>query len=203
MIKALTNFFIIVFLFFITIPSNSYSQDKKDVTSQKVQQSEIVTDSDQYVIGTEDMIYIYVWKEEALSRTVPVRIDGKISLPLVDDIQAAGLTPLQLKKELAKKLSKFIDNPSVYVTVMAANSYKVYVSGEIKQPGVQLIRSQVSLVKLIIMVGGFTEWADQKKILILRKEKDANKRLIANYKKIIAGEEPDIAINQGDIVIIP
>ena len=85
---------------------------------------------------------------------------------------------------------------------MEANSFKVYVSGEVKQPGVQRIRSEMTLVKLIIMAGGFTEWANQKKILIISKEKGAEKRTTVNYKKIIEGEEPDIVIKRGDTVIV-
>ena len=96
---------------------------------------------------------ICVWKEESLTKTVPVCIDGKISLPLLDDIQAAGLTPLQLR-ELTKRLSGFVDNPTVTVTVKEANSYRVFISGEVKQPGIVRIRSEVTLVNLIIMVGG-------------------------------------------------
>ncbi|MEN6420593.1 MAG: polysaccharide biosynthesis/export family protein, partial [Smithella sp.] len=106
--------------------------------------------NDEYIIGPEDVLDIFVWKEESLTKTVPVRIDGKISLPLLDDIQASGLTPLQLKEELTKKLSKFVDNPTVTVTVKEANSFRVFVSGEVKQPGIVHIRSEVTLVKLIV-----------------------------------------------------
>jgi len=144
-----------------------------------------------------------VWKEESLTKTVPVRIDGKISLPLLDDIQAAGLTPLQLKEEITKKLSGFVDNPTVTVTVKEANSYRVFISGEVKQPGIVHIRSEVTLVKLIIMVGGFTEWANKRKISIITKENGKEKRITANYNKIIDGDIPDIVIKPGDTVIIP
>ena len=96
--------------------------------------SGIAADTDQYVIGPEDVLDIFVWKEESLSKTVPVRIDGKISMPLLDDIQAAGLTPLQLKEEITSRLRKFVDNPTVTVTVREANSYRIFISGEVKQP---------------------------------------------------------------------
>jgi len=158
--------------------------------------------NDQYVIGPEDVLLIYVWGEDSITKTVPVRIDGKISLPLVDDIQAAGLTPLQLKEVLTEKLKNFVESPTITVTVMEANSFKVYVSGEVKQPGVHRIRSEITLVKLIIMTGGFTEWADQKKILIITKEKGMEKRMTVNYRKIIEGDEPDVVIKRGDTVIV-
>jgi polysaccharide export outer membrane protein len=172
------------------------------VPAQKTQ-GEVTTDSDTYIIGPEDVLHIYVWKEEPLSKTVPVRMDGKISLPLVDDLQAADLTPLQLKDVIIEKLKGFIDNPTVSVTVMEANSFKVYVAGEVKTPGVVKLRSETSLVQIMSMVGGFTDWADQKKILIIRKEKGAEKRIKANYKKIIDGREPDVTIKRGDMVVVP
>ncbi len=157
----------------------------------------------QYIIGPEDVLYISVWKEDQISRSVPVRTDGMISLPLVDDVQAAGLTPMQLKEILSDKFKKFIDNPSVSVIVSEANSFKVYLSGEVKNPGVHRFRSDVTLVRLITQAGGFTEWANQKKILILRKEKGADKRITVNYKKIIDGDEPDVTILSGDTVVVP
>jgi len=115
----------------------------------------------------------------------------------VDDVHAAGLTPLQLKDVLTQMLKGFVENPTISVTVMEANSYKVYVSGEVKQPGVQLIRSEITLMKLITMAGGFTEWANKKKILILRKELGIDKRITANYNRIVEGKDPDIIINRG------
>ena len=200
--KALAVFLLTAWVLSITAPSIVCAQEGKAADPSGKVQGAVAADSDQYIIGPEDVLLIYVWKEESLTKTVPVRIDGKISLPLVNDIQAAGLTPLQLKEALTEKLKGFIENPTVTVTVMEANSFKVYVSGEVKQPGVHRIRSEITLVKLIIMVGGFTEWANQKKILIITKEKGVEKRMTVNYKKIIEGEEPDIVIKRGDTVIV-
>jgi polysaccharide export outer membrane protein len=185
------------------LPSSVYPQQNKNIASPQKTQGEIATDSDQYIIGPEDVINIHVWREEQLSKTVPVRMDGKISLPLVDDVQAAELTPLQLKEVLTKKLKNVVDNPTVSVTVIEANSFKVYVSGEVKGPGAHRLRSETSFVQLMTMVGGFTDWADKKKILIIRKEKGAEKRIKVNYKKILDGEEPDIIIKRGDMVVVP
>ena len=201
--KVIIGFYIFVFLFFVVEPSQVYSQETKGAIPAKAAQADVAADSDSYIIGPEDVIHIYVWKEESLTETVPVRMDGKISLPLVDDIQAAELTPLQLKDVLTQKLKGFLDNPTISVTVLEANSFKVYVSGEVKQPGVQRIRSEITFVKLMTMVGGFTEWANKKKILILRKERGADKRITVNYNKIIEGKEPDIIINRGDTIIVP
>jgi len=177
--------------------------EQKDAAPIRTVQGAVATDSDQYIIGPEDVLFINVWREESLSKTVPVRMDGKISLPLVDDVQAADLTPLQLKDVLIKKMQKVIDNPTVSVTVMEANSFKVYVSGQVKNPSVYRLRNDTSLVQLMIIAGGFTDWANQKKILIIRKDSGKDKRITVNYKKIIDGDEPDIAIKRGDTVIVP
>lgn len=200
--KAWTVFLLTAWVLSIMAPSIGCAQDGKAADPSGKAQGAVAADNDQYVIGPEDVLLIYVWKEESITKTVPVRIDGKISLPLVNDIQAAGLTPLQLKEALTEKLKGFIENPTITVTVMEANSFKVYLSGEVKQPGIHRIRSEITLVKLIIMAGGFTEWANQKKILIITKEKGAEKRMTVNYKQIIEGEEPDIVIKRGDTVIV-
>ncbi len=197
----------IIWLIYVSGPSFLHAQEGKvaapTVKPEQLVKGEIATDSDQYVIGPEDVLHIHVWGEEALTiNAVPVRMDGKISLPLVDDVQAAGLTPLQLKVALTEKLKGFVDNPTVSVTVLEANSFKVYVTGEVKQPGVMRIRSPVTLVKLITMAGGFTEWANRKKILIITRENGKEKRITANYNKIIDGKEPDIVIKQGDIIVV-
>lgn len=192
----------IIITLFIT---GAYSQDKKQEAASaqnKAQKGEIAADSDTYIIGPEDVLNVYVWREESMTKTVPVRIDGKISLPLVDDIQAAGLTPLKLKEIVAEKLKNFIDNPTVTITVIEANSYKIYISGEVKSPGVMRIRSQTTLLKAIIMAGGFTEWANKRKILIITTENGQEKRIIANYNKIIDGDVPDVVINRGDTIVV-
>ncbi len=181
------------------------AQNERDVLTQKQAQSEMGVDSDRYVIGAEDVLYIHVWREEALSRTIPVRMDGHISLPLIHEIKAAGLTPLQLKEEITKKLKEFIENPMVSVMVMEANSFKVYVSGQVRTPGVVRLRSETTLLQLIPMVGGFTEWANQKKILIIRKEDGKEKRFVVNYKNLMKGEnlESNIVLKAGDTIIVP
>ncbi len=162
-------------------------------------------DSDRYVIGAEDVLYIHVWREEALSRTVPVRMDGHISLPLIHEIRATGLTPLQLKEEITNKLREFIENPIVSVMVMEANSFKVFVSGQVRTPGVVRLRSETTILQLIPMVGGFTDWANQKKILIIRKEEGKEKRFVVNYKNLMKGEnlESNIVLKAGDTIIVP
>jgi polysaccharide export outer membrane protein len=180
-------------------------QTEKEIVLKKQAQAEVAADSDQYVIGPEDLLYIHVWREDALSRTVPVRVDGNISLPLVHELKAAGLTPLKLKENLTERFKEFIENPNVSVTVMEANSLKVYVTGQVKTPGVYRLRSETTVLQIIPMAGGFTDWANQKKILIIRKENGKEKRITVNYKKILKGGSPDsnIVLKAGDTVIVP
>lgn len=182
-----------------------FAQQEKEVLLKKQAQSEIKADSSDHVIGPEDVLYIHVWREEAITRTVPVRMDGNISLPLIDEVQAAGLTPLQLKEVLTEKLKKFVDLPNVSVMVMEANSYKIYISGQVRSPGVYRLRSETSILQIIPMAGGFTEWANQKKILILRKESGKEKRITVNYKNIVEGKESGgiIVLKPGDTIIVP
>jgi len=181
------------------------SQTEKEILLKKQAQAEMAADSDQYVIGPEDVLYIHVWREDALSRTVPVRMDGNISLPLINEVKAAGLTPLKLKENLTERLKEFFENPNVSVTVVEANSFKVYVSGQVKTPGVYRLRSETTVLQIIPMAGGFGEWANQRKILIIRKENGKEKRITVNYKKILKGNSPDsnIVLKGGDTIIVP
>jgi polysaccharide export outer membrane protein len=205
--KKLTLYLGIVGLVIVFIvPAVVYAEEEKEVLLKKQAQTEIQANSNQYVIGPEDVLYIHTWKEEALSRTVPVRMDGKISLPLIDEIQAAGLSPLQLKEVLIDKFKKFIDNPNISVIVVEANSYKVYVSGLVRTPGVYRIKSEseTTLLQILPMAGGLLN-PDQRKILIIRKEDGKEQRIVVNYKKIIQGQEPisSCVVRPGDTVIVP
>ena len=198
-IGVMTGFAILTFF------SVAYPQTDKEILLKKEAQAEIPADSDSYVIGSEDVLYIHVWKEETLSKTVSVRMDGKISIPLVNDVQAAGLTPLKLKEKLTEKLQDFVEAPNVTVIVMEANSFKVYFSGQVKTPGVLRLRTETSLAQAISMVGGFTDWANQSKIIIIRKENGKEKRFTINYKKIVQGKDLDlnITLKRGDTIIVP
>lgn len=194
-----------VFFILSTTQRVTFPQADQEIITKKQAQAEMGIDSDRYVIGPEDILYIHVWREEALSRTVPVRMDGYISLPLIHEVKAAGLTPLQLKEELIKRLKEFIETPNVSVIVMEANSFKVYVSGQVRNPGVYRLRSETTLLQIIPMAGGFTEWANQKKILVIRREGGKESRFVINYKKLMQGEElqSNIVLKAGDTIIVP
>jgi polysaccharide export outer membrane protein len=203
--KKLMVFGIIGIGILLIYHSVAYPQTEKEALLKKQAQAEVAADSENYIIGSEDILYIHIWKEEHLSRTVPVRRDGIISLPLVDEIKAEGLTPLQLKEILAQRFKEFIGDPNITVMVMEANSFKIYVSGQIRNPGVYRLRSETSLLQIIPMAGGFTDWANQKKILIIRKEGGKEKRITVNYKKIVKGEDlgSNIILKAGDTIIVP
>lgn len=203
--KKLFNIGIIIVWAVLIFNSIAYPQADKEILLKKEAQAEIAADSDRYVIGAEDVLYIHVWREETVTKTVSVRMDGMISIPLVDEIQAAGLTPLQLKEKLTERLKQFIENPNVTVVVMEANSFKVYISGQISKPGIYRLRSDTTLAQIISMAGGLNEWANQKKIIIIRKENGKEKRFTINYKKIVKGEDlsSNIILKSGDTIIVP
>ena len=181
-----------------------YAQGPQPGSPAQSGQGQPLVDSGTYVIGPEDVLDIFVWKETELSRRVPVRMDGKISIPLVGELQAAGLTPLKLKAELIDKLKAYVEIPNVTVTVMEVNSFKVYISGQVAKPGAYTLRSETTFLQFITMVGGFTEWANQRKILLLRKEQGMEKRYTINYKKIISGDDmsQNMVLNSGDTIIV-
>lgn len=203
--KKLFNIGIIIVWAVLIFNSIAYPQADKEILLKKEAQAEIAADSDRYIIGAEDVLYIHVWREETVTKTVSVRMDGMISIPLVDEIQAAGLTPLQLKEKLTERLKQFIENPNVTVVVMEANSFKVYISGQISKPGIYRLRSDTTLAQIISMAGGLNEWANQKKIIIIRKENGKEKRFTINYKKIVKGEDlsSNIILKSGDTIIVP
>ena len=162
-----------------------------------------VGEGDEYIIGPEDVLDIQVWREQALSGKVLVRADGKISLPLIQDVTAAGLTPPQLQQKLVERLKDFVDSPNVSVTVLEPNSFKIFISGQVKNPGLHRLRTKTTLLQFIPMVGGFTEWAKQKKILVIRKENGEEKRITVNYKKMVNGQVPAFVLKSGDTIIVP
>jgi len=198
------NTVIVVLLSLLVLVSFAHAQDVKAPAEKKeVVKGEMPADTDSYVIGPEDVLFIHVWREELLTRQVPVRMDGKISLPVVNDVQAAGLTPLQLKETLTKRLKEFVDNPEVSVIVMEANSYKVFVSGEVRTPGVYRLRAETTILEVIPMAGGFTEWADKSDITIISKENGKEKRIRANYNRIVKGKDPAVKLKAGDVIVVP
>jgi polysaccharide export outer membrane protein len=157
-----------------------------------------------YRIGPEDLLDISVWKNPELSRTVPVRPDGKVSLPLVNDIQAAGLTPTALRQQLTQRLSEFIPAPEVAVIVREVHSMKVAVVGAVKTPGRYELKSAATVLELIALAQGFTDFASRDRIVILREENGETQRIPFNYRKVAAGDEQaNLTVQAGDIIVVP
>lgn len=158
-----------------------------------------------YVIGAQDVLDISVWKEPDLTRTVPVRPDGKISLPLLNDVQAAGLTPTQLADQITANLKKFVTDPQVTVIVTEINSQRVYILGEVTRPGAYPLLPQMTLLQAISSAGGFTQFANQKRIYLLRQENGKQERHPFNYRDAINGKNSDqnLVLKAGDQIVVP
>lgn len=158
----------------------------------------------EFQIGPEDVLDISVWKNPELSRKVPVRPDGKISLPLVNDIQAAGLTPSELRQQLASKLTEFVPTPEVSVVVQEVQSLKVSVVGAVKTPGRFTLRSSATVLECLAMAQGLTEFANREKIVVLRQNGSSAQRIPFNYRKVAEGsEQENFLIKAGDIIVVP
>ena len=158
-----------------------------------------------YVIGPQDVLDINVWKEPTVTRTVPVRPDGKISLPLLDDVQAAGLTPMQLSDSLTEKLKKFIAQPQVTVIVTQINSQRVYVIGSVARPGAYPLIPGMTILQALSSAGGFTQFANEKKIFLLRTVDGKQTKSYFNYKDVINGKNAsqNLTISAGDTIVVP
>lgn len=161
----------------------------------------LVTD---YRIGPEDVLQILVWKNDAMSRVVPVRPDGKISLPLLNDIQAAGLTPMQLRESLMAKLVEYIPTPEVSVIVNEVRSFKVSVMGEVPRPGRYELKSSTTVLDVLAQAGGFNQFSARARIFVLRPDGKNMSRINFNYNKAVSGnEQENFYLQPGDIVVVP
>jgi polysaccharide export outer membrane protein len=154
-----------------------------------------------YVIGPEDLLAVRVWKEPELSGDFPVRTDGRISLPLVKELQAAGLTPPQLASTIGQALGRYMNRPEVSVAVLQIHSKKYFVMGEVQKSGSYPLTVPMTVLEALVGAGGFKDFANTKKILVLR----GNRRFKFNYKEVVAGKriEQNILLESGDKIIVP
>ena len=157
-----------------------------------------------YVIGPEDRLFVSVWKEPDLTNTLPVRADGMISLPLLNDVQAAGLTPMQLANSITEKLKKYVSDPHVTVVVTQMNSKRIYAMGEVLKPGPMNLLPDMTVLQALSATG-FTQFANTKGIYVLRNEGGKQTKIPINYKKLIKGEEMDqnLVLKPGDTIVVP
>ena len=166
-----------------------------------------VTPPPGYVIGPDDVLQVMVWREKDMSSEVVVRPDGKITLPVIDEVQAAGLTPEQLRNKVTEAAKKFFkEDPTVTVVVKAINSRKVFITGSVAKPGPYPLTSSTTVLQLIAMAGGLAEFADRGKIWVLRKHDGGPvSRFPFNYKEVVRGKNlsQNIELKPGDTVIVP
>jgi polysaccharide export outer membrane protein len=165
-----------------------------------------VAHDDAYIIGPSDVLAINVWKEPDISRSVPVRSDGKISLPLVGELQAGGQTPKQLEQDITKKLASYIAEPEVTVMVQESKSQRINILGQVARPGAYQLTSSMTVLDAIATAGGFKDFAKQKSIYILRQSSDGKQaRLPFNYKDVIKGKntEQNVRLEARDTVVVP
>lgn len=163
--------------------------------------------SSTYVIGPGDILQITVWKNETLSRVAPVRPDGKISMPLLHDIQASGLTAMQLRDKISTALGEFMPNPEVTVSVSDVRSMRVSILGEVQKPGVLELRGETTILEAIAMAGGFKDFASPSKITIIRNDENGkSKRIRFNYNRAVSSgstDEENLVLRSGDVVVVP
>lgn len=172
--------------------------------AQATSQSAVAADAS-YKIGPQDVLRIDVWKEGEISRSVPVRPDGKISLPLLNDVQAAGLTAMELANSITEGLKKFITSPQVTVTVTEINSRRVYVTGEVTRPGAYPLLPNMTVLQAVTSGGGFTQFARTKNIYVLRNEGGKQTKYPFNYNDVVKGKRPEenITLQPGDTIVVP
>jgi len=175
-----------------------------DKPADKPQNEPASVASEDYVIGANDMLHVSVWKEPDLTQSLPVRPDGKISLPLLNDVMAAGLTPTQLADSITTKLKKYIADPRVTVVVTAMNSQKIYLLGEVLHPGPTPLQPNMSVLQALASAG-FSQFANTKGIYILRSENGKQQKIPVHYRELLKGEgiNQSIILKPGDTIVVP
>lgn len=170
----------------------------------RAQESSAPSGSEDYVLGVEDKLSISVWKELDLSKTLSVRPDGKITFPLVGDIQAAGRTAKQLTDDVAKALALYIKEPVVTVSVEEINNFKVFVLGEVATQGALTLRRRTRLLEAIALAGGMTQYADKSNVVLMRYDGGKEARTRIDYRKVVSGERPELNVflKPGDTIIV-
>ncbi len=199
-------------LMVLAVPARAQNQDKPKGDKQasapdnsSTAPRKAATEDPNYTIGPQDVLDISVWKEPELTRSVPVRPDGKISMPLLNDVQAAGLTPSQLAAQITTSLKKFVTEPQVTVIVTAINSQRVFIIGEVLRPGAFPLLPGMTVLQALSSAGGFTQFASLGKIYVLRNEDGKQTKHTFNYKAAINGKQVDqnFLLKAGDQIVVP
>jgi len=182
--------------------SNSNQKPEAETKPPAAAAAPAVTDQE-YRIGPQDVLQIDVWKEPEITRTIPVRPDGKISLPLLHDVQAAGLTAMQLAVNIRDGLTKYLNSPQVTVTVTQINSRRVFVTGEVNKSGALPLLPGMTVLQALASSGGFTQFAREKGIYILRTEDGKQAKVPYYYKDVLKGIKEDVPLQAGDVIVMP
>ncbi len=180
-------------LFCVLGVSPAHAQDSKAVAE------------DEYRIGPGDVLQLFVWKEPDLTRDVTVRFDGKVTVPLLGDVQAAGHPPQELGDDIAKRLARFLAAPQVTVGVIQANSARFHVLGLVGKPGDFPLTRRTTVLQGLALAGGFKEFAKTERILIIRREGETQTSLLVNYKSLEMGKDlaQDVVLKPGDTILVP
>jgi len=163
------------------------------------------TEAPHYLIGPDDILNIYVWKESELTRDVTVMSDGRITFPLIGEIMAKGQTVTGLKNLITEKLKDYLDAPEITVIIQESRSRRIYTIGKLSRPGPYPLAHDMTVLQALSTAGGFTEWADTKNILIIRREKQKEIQFRFNYKDFISGKmiEQNILLKPNDTIVVP
>jgi polysaccharide export outer membrane protein len=176
---------------------------------QSVELSHLPTEetaiSSDYLIGSEDVVEVMVWKNPDLSRQVTVRPDGKISLPLIGDVQAAGYTVPQLREQITEKLKVYYqESPQVSVIVQQVNGYAIYILGEVRNPGKYVVRTGTTFLQALSLAQGFTDFASSNKIVVRRQMAGGEEATMSiRYKDVVLGRQKNIVLKPGDTIVVP
>ena len=205
--------FCVVVLLLVTIfltrapgtAAQAAAQDPVAATGTDPAVKPVTPQDPKYIIGPQDVLDISVWKEAELTRTIPVRPDGKISMPLLNDVRAAGLTPNQLAAQITTSLKRFVTDPQVTVIVTAINSQRVYILGEVTRTGAYPLLPGMTLLQALSSAGGFTQFANRKKIYMFRTENGKQARYPFDYKAVVDGKRTDenLVLKAGDTIVVP
>lgn len=158
-----------------------------------------------YVIGPDDSLSIVFWRDRDMSADVRVRPDGRIALPLINEVLAAGLTPEELQKRITEESKKYMEDASITVVVKEINSLKVFITGEVAKPGVYPLTSSMTVMQLLSLAGGLREYANSKNITIMRNQGGKQTSLKFNYREVASGKklQQNIELRPGDTVVVP
>jgi polysaccharide export outer membrane protein len=183
---------------------NGNGKKKRNCTCEQKTSPDPARDTE-YKIGPQDVLRIDVWKEDQLTRTVPVRPDGKVTLPLLNDVQAAGMTPAELAGVMSEELKKYLTAPQVSVTVSEINSRRVYVTGEVARSGAYPLLPKMTVLQALSSSGGFTQFARSKNIYVLRVTEGQQVKLPFNYSDVVNGKKPEqnFLLAPGDVIVVP